>query len=72
MNELEVVEKMQGNENVPVINSREVAKMLGKQHAHLCRDIANYSTVISTNPKLDLLDFFIPITYNYISSLSPT
>ena len=29
MNELEVVEKMQGNENVPVIDSREVAEMVG-------------------------------------------
>lgn len=42
----------------PTIDSREVAEMVGKQHAHLCRDIAHYIDVISTNPKLDSLDSF--------------
>jgi phage antirepressor YoqD-like protein len=75
-----------------VADSREVAEMIGKDHAHLCRDIAGYVEVISqnpkldsdgnnpkldsssgdstnpklgalTNPKLDLLDFFMPSTY---------
>ena len=47
----------------PTIDSREVADMVGKQHAHLCRDIAHYIDVISTNPKLDSLDFFKEGTY---------
>ena len=28
-------------------------EMIGKDHAHLCRDIAGYVEVISQNPKLD-------------------
>ena len=48
-----------------VADSREVAEMIGKDHAHLCRDIAGYVEVIgtetnfgvsdSTNPKLGAL-----------------
>ena len=45
------------------LDSREVAKMIGKTHAHLCRDIAGYVTVISTNPKMDSLDFFLKRDY---------
>lgn len=40
------------------IDSREVAKMIGKNHNHLTRDIKNYITVLSANPKLDSLNFF--------------
>ena len=36
-----------------VADSREVAEMIGKDHAHLCRDIAGYVEVIRQNPKLD-------------------
>ena len=36
-----------------VADSREVADMIGKDHAHLCRDIAGYVEVIRQNPKLD-------------------
>nr|DAG78870.1 MAG TPA: regulatory protein [Caudoviricetes sp.] len=46
-----------------VLDSREVAEMVGKTHAHLCRDIAGYVTVISTNPKMDSLDFFLKRDY---------
>lgn len=46
-----------------VLDSREVAEMVSKTHAHLCRDIAGYVSVISTNPKLDSLNFFIEKTY---------
>lgn len=47
------------------IDSREVAEMLDKQHAHLLRDISGYEDIIkfSENPKLDSLDFFIPNGY---------
>lgn len=46
-----------------VLDSREVAEMVGKTHAHLCRDIAGYVSVISTNPNLDSLNFFVEQTY---------
>ena len=45
-----------------VLDSREVAEMVGKTHAHLCRDIDNYVKVISENPKLDSQNFFIERT----------
>lgn len=48
---------------ISVIDSREVSQMIGKQHAHLTRDIKKYIDVISTNPKLDSLDFFIEDKY---------
>lgn len=58
-----------------VVDSREVAKMVGKDHAHLMRDIAWYVKIIeaSSQSKSGLadnsykafrsLDFFIPSTY---------
>jgi Rha family phage regulatory protein len=46
-----------------VLDSREVAEMVGKTHAHLCRDIDLYVKVISENPKLDSQNFFIERTY---------
>ncbi|EEP53667.1 Rha family transcriptional regulator [Clostridium butyricum] len=46
-----------------VTDSREVADGTGKNHAHLMRDIKVYISAISTNPKLDSLDFFIESTY---------
>lgn len=49
--------------HVPVLDSREVAEMVGKTHAHLCRDIDLYAKVISENPKLDSQNFFIERTY---------
>ena len=47
----------------PTIDSRDVAEMVGKQHAHLCRDIDHYIEVMGQNPKLDSDNFFIPQTY---------
>lgn len=46
-----------------LVDSREVAEMIGKKHAHLMRDIQGYEKVISENPKLDSQDFFIKDTY---------
>lgn len=45
------------------IDSRDVADMIGKQHSHLCRDIAVYKKVISENPKLDFQNFFVESAY---------
>lgn len=41
------------------LDSREVAKMVDKKHAHLCRDISGYIEAMGQNPKLDSDTFFI-------------
>lgn len=50
-------------EGKQVIDSRDVAEMIGKQHAHLMRDIKRYINVLSTNPNLDSLNFFVESSY---------
>lgn len=47
----------------PTLDSREVAKMIGKQHAHLMRDIRCYINDMEENPKLDSRQFFIESSY---------
>ena len=49
--------------NQLVMDSRLVAKMVEKEHFHLIRDIRSYIEIISTNPVLDSLSFFIPSEY---------
>ncbi|MCC4502109.1 Rha family transcriptional regulator [Limosilactobacillus reuteri] len=46
-----------------VIDSRDIAKMTGKQHKHLMRDIRKYIKDISTSPNLDPSIFFIQDSY---------
>lgn len=46
-----------------LIDSRDVAEYIDKRHDHLLRDIKKYIDVISTNPNLGALDFFVPSTY---------
>lgn len=48
---------------IEVIDSREVAEMTGKDHAHLLRDIGGYIEIMGKNPKLDSSNFFIQSTY---------
>lgn len=45
------------------IESREVAKMIGRQHKNLIRDIRKYIDDILTSSNLSPLDFFIKSTY---------
>ncbi|MCF8002522.1 MAG: Rha family transcriptional regulator [Halanaerobiales bacterium] len=45
------------------IDSREVAKMIGKRHDHLLRDIERYIGYISESPRLGSQDFFIESSY---------
>ncbi|URZ15301.1 ORF6C domain-containing protein [Clostridium felsineum] len=59
MNDLKII----NHEGVNVTDSREVAEIIGKDHSHLMRDIKGYVSIISTNPKLDSLDFFIVDNY---------
>ena len=47
----------------PTLDSREVAKMIGKKHAHLMRDIHRYISDIKPDPKLDSAQFFIESNY---------
>ncbi|WP_079708121.1 Rha family transcriptional regulator [Paraliobacillus ryukyuensis] len=67
MNQLKVV-SMNGQ---LVTESRDVARMIDKKHAHLMRDIQGYKNVLDQNPNLDYGqnsklssdDFFIESTY---------
>lgn len=59
MQDLQVVE----HNNEFYVDSREVAEMIDKNHAHLMRDIQNYENVILQNPKLDSADFFAESSY---------
>ena len=45
------------------IESREVAKMIGKRHDHLVRDIQGYVKDLEYNPNLGATDFFIESNY---------
>ena len=49
--------------NQLLVDSREVAEMVEKQHSHLMRDIKGYIDVISANPNLDSLNFFVESSY---------
>lgn len=48
-----------------LVDSRQVAEIVGKEHSHLMRDIRGYSKILarSENPTLDSQNFFIPSTY---------
>lgn len=50
---------------IEVVDSREVAEMTGKQHAHLMRDIKGYAEIIgnSIESNFGLNDFFIESQY---------
>lgn len=45
------------------LESRQVAKMIGKKHLHLMRDIRRYINDLEPNPNLDWAKFFIPSSY---------
>lgn len=47
----------------PTLDSREVAKMIEKNHGHLMRDIRCYINDMEENPKLDPRQFFIESSY---------
>ncbi len=48
-----------------VVDSREVAEMIGKKHGHLLRDIRGYIEVLdrAADPKIKSSKFFIPSEY---------
>ena len=59
-NQVEIIKQV---DNQDVMDSRDVAKMINKTHAHLMRDIGCYINDLATDPKLDSLDFFIESSY---------
>lgn len=61
MNDLQVIQ----NNGVEVVDSREVAEMIGKNHKELLRDIRNYAEIIenSIERNFALNDFFIESSY---------
>lgn len=59
----ETVIRYVGESNQRVIDSRDIAKMIGKSHAHLMRDIHDYISDMEHNPKLDSAQFFIKSSY---------
>lgn len=61
MEELQVI----NHNNVDVIDSREVAEMIGKDHRHLIRDIRGYAEILgkTIEPNFGLNDFFIESSY---------
>lgn len=46
-----------------VTESRQVAKMIGKRHSDLMRDIRGYKQFLDKNPTLDSVNFFIETDY---------
>ncbi|WP_165844312.1 Rha family transcriptional regulator [Limosilactobacillus fermentum] len=52
-----------GESNQRVIDSRDVAKMIGKTHKNLMRDIRNYISDFEPGSKLSPAEFFIESTY---------
>ncbi len=61
MSNLAILEKME-NHTVLTIDSREVAKMIGKEHKEILRDIRNYIGYFSES-KIALAEFFLESTY---------
>ncbi|WP_193767142.1 Rha family transcriptional regulator [Lysinibacillus parviboronicapiens] len=59
MNQLQVI----SFDGKLVTESRQVAEMIGKNHAHLLRDIKGYKEVLDQNPNLDSASFFIESNY---------
>lgn len=49
--------------NQEAMDSRDVAKMIGKRHRDLMRNIRRYISDMATSAKLRALDFFIESTY---------
>ena len=50
---------IKNHKGINVIDSREVAEMIGKKHDNLLRDIRGYIKVIEESSKLRSQDFFI-------------
>ncbi|EHS84623.1 Phage antirepressor [Limosilactobacillus gastricus PS3] len=59
-NQVEIIKQVNDQD---VMDSRDVAKMIGKIHRHLMRDIRRYINDLEESPKLDSRKFFIESSY---------
>ncbi|QAR22396.1 Rha family transcriptional regulator [Limosilactobacillus fermentum] len=59
-NQVEIIKQVNDRE---VMDSRDVAKMIGKFHKNLIRDIRRYINDLTTGSKLSPLNFFIESSY---------
>lgn len=59
-NQVEIIKQVNDQD---VMDSRDVAKMIGKNHHNLVRDIRRYINDMSQNSKLSSDDFFIESSY---------
>lgn len=59
-NQVEIIKQVNDQD---VMDSRDVAKMIGKRHTDLVRDIRRYISDMSQNAKLRSDDFFIESSY---------
>lgn len=59
-NQVKIIKQVNSQE---VMDSRDVAKMINKTHAHLMRDISRYINDMEMDPKLDSSKFFIESSY---------
>ena len=59
-NQVEIIKQVNDQE---VMDSRDVAKMISKTHAHLMRDIDRYINDMEHDPKLDSAQFFLESSY---------
>lgn len=59
MKQLQIIER----EGRLLVDSREVAEMIGKRHDHLIRDIEGYKAVLDQNPDLGADQFFEESSY---------
>lgn len=59
-NQVEIIKKVNDQE---VMDSRDVAKMIGKRHRNLIRDIRRYVNVLGKSSNLSPSEFFIESSY---------
>lgn len=59
-NQVEIIKQVNDQD---VMDSRDVAKMIGKRHTELIRDIRRYISVLETDAKLRPSDFFVESSY---------
>lgn len=59
-NQVKIIKQVNSQE---VMDSRDVAKMISKTHAHLMRDIDRYINDMEHDPKLDSAQFFLESSY---------
>lgn len=62
MNNITIKQINIGGQAVPVVDSREVAEMVGKEHKNLLRDIKGYAEILESS-NLSSQNFFIKDTY---------